>query len=136
MQEFGYGGIRGCERELFLAVLVFVHSLLMEFWKVQPSLPKYLELVAKFLYVHIFFFFVIAVRFMISFGFKIIEFKFVSYRCYFFQKWKGKAVLLRELKRKQNRVNMELLSVVLRSERHLELMEIQISENFMFRCSS
>lgn len=77
----------------------------------------------------------IAVRFIISFGFKIIEFKFVSYRCYFFQKWEGKAVLLRELKHKQKRVNMELLSVVLCSGRHLELMDIQISENLMFRCS-
>lgn len=43
----------------------------------------------------------------------------------FFQKWEGKAVLLRELKYKHNHVNVELICVVLCSETHFELIEIQ-----------
>lgn len=57
------------------------------------------------------------------------------YKLIFFKKWEGKAVLLRELKCKHNHTNMELLCVVLCSETHFELIEIQISENFIFRYS-
>lgn len=32
-------------RVIVVSCLVFVHPLLMTFWKVQPSLPKYLEFV-------------------------------------------------------------------------------------------
>lgn len=60
-----------------ISCVVFVSPLLRKFWNVQPSLPKCLEFVTTFLYVHVFVF-VIAVRFTITFGFKKIEFKFVS----------------------------------------------------------
>lgn len=68
-----------------ISCVVFVSSLLRKFWNVQPSLSKYLEFVTTFLYVHMFDF-VIAVRLTITFGFKKIEFKFISYKCtsYFF----------------------------------------------------
>lgn len=78
-----------------ISCLVFVNPLLMKFWKVQPSLPKYLEFVTKFLYVYMFVF-VIAVRFTITFGFKRMEFKFVSYKCtsYFFSEVRGKSCFI------------------------------------------
>lgn len=51
-----------------ISCVVFVSPLLRKFWNVQPSLPKYLEFVTTFLYVHMFVF-VIAVRLTITFGF-------------------------------------------------------------------
>lgn len=86
-------------RIIVISCLVFVHPLFMTFWKVQPNLPKYLEF-AQFLYVHMSFL-VIAVRFIISFGFEIIEFKFVSYRCAslgFFPEVGGKSCFIERVK--------------------------------------